>query len=629
MSDLVLNNIIYNAQNQLTNLAINEISAVIAPVTNKIDNEINQVVAPVLDKLEYVDGLITQALSFSINFTDLFTIAETDPQRLVRYFSYPNAFTAYNPLNILNASYAPLPSPADSRLGQSQFHRLATAQQLNYTLVARKDGDREMGIMTTSGKTWNEPMSPYAAAYPYNRVYATRGGIVQEFDDTPHNVRYNLHHPAGTYDEIDNNGTRVQKVVGESYEIYAQHRNVYIKGVCNLTVEGSCNIKVMNNANISAAGKASIDASSIEMTSKSSIVMNAKDIIYKANNITMEAEKLNIGVSDIVTRCKNLAIDSKTTNINSDKVTVNSKSTGFIGDTLYLNSNSIQALPVNGKRVADTRGDYTLENVLVINGNSLISGTDIPEIQETGITLVSGDVAYPQDPEFPLNPRPDRAFINAVKFDDEGSSFTISQNGIMPLPNSSSNQPISLPNINREFSRIVDVSDVVDQTNIPGNKVLSKHCTLAMLTTDAAVTHYQLKAQMGLTEGEIAANLKRLAVNVVDKIYDRYGKGNVIITSGFRLPSFSNTKSQHPLGQAVDIQFRDLRAGDYAARAAEIAAWLDYDQLLFEYSSNGENYNPWIHISFNAENNRHTYATINTSNNQFMAGVINNPFATA
>lgn len=94
---------------------------------------------------------------------------------------------------------------------------------------------------------FEEPKSAYNAEYPYNMVFQSRSGHIQEFDDTPGYERYNRVHPAGTYEEIRPDGTRVVKIVGDDYLIVMQGRKLNVKGNLQIVVEGDAFIYNMGN----------------------------------------------------------------------------------------------------------------------------------------------------------------------------------------------------------------------------------------------------------------------------------------------------------------------------------------------------------------------------------------------
>ena len=94
---------------------------------------------------------------------------------------------------------------------------------------------------------FEEPKSAYAAEYPYNMVFESRSGHIQEFDDTPGYERYNRVHPAGTYEEIRPDGTRVVKIVGDDYQIVMQGRKLNVKGNLQVVIEGDAFMYMMGN----------------------------------------------------------------------------------------------------------------------------------------------------------------------------------------------------------------------------------------------------------------------------------------------------------------------------------------------------------------------------------------------
>ena len=96
--------------------------------------------------------------------------------------------------------------------------------------------------------TWSEPdpksvasnLIPYPSAkYPYNHVYESEAGHIQEIDDTPGGERLMQQHSTGSFQEIHPDGSKVVKVVGNNYEIIAGTSNVLISGDVSLTMSGN------------------------------------------------------------------------------------------------------------------------------------------------------------------------------------------------------------------------------------------------------------------------------------------------------------------------------------------------------------------------------------------------------
>lgn len=121
----------------------------------------------------------------------------------------------------------------------------------------------------------------------------------------------------------------------------------------------------------------------------------------------------------------------------------------------------------------------------------------------------------------------------------------------------------------------------------------------------------------GLSREEIVCNLKLLCINCLEPIYNQYS--NAFVTNTWRLPS-GNPNSQHPKGQAADIQFRGVKKSDYYQIAQVIKDLVPFDQLLLEYKTTGTGL-PWIHISFNKSGNRKQILTL-LNNSTYGQGLI-------
>ena len=129
-----------------------------------------------------------------------------------------------------------------------------------------------------------------------------------------------------------------------------------------------------------------------------------------------------------------------------------------------------------------------------------------------------------------------------------------------------------------------------------------------MLSSKSAVTKNKLVSQSNKTYGELLFNLSAVALNICEPVLKLYP--NMYVTSAFRLQSSSASTSQHPLGQAVDIQFKGITKKQYYDIAKVLSSKLNYDQLLLEYASSTNN--PWIHISIDpSKRNRTQIMTFN------------------
>lgn len=146
-------------------------------------------------------------------------------------------------------------------IGEPDTHRLARGESIDRTIVFAKESARAIGVRKAGGGTWNQPPIPFNAKYPFNHVYTSESGHVEEWDDTPNNERRHTWHKSGTYTEVDVNGTRVNRIVGDQYEIVERNGYVVIRGTCNVTIEGNHNIRVENDANIQVLGNADLKVS--------------------------------------------------------------------------------------------------------------------------------------------------------------------------------------------------------------------------------------------------------------------------------------------------------------------------------------------------------------------------------
>ena len=111
-----------------------------------------------------------------------------------------------------------------------------------------------MATKPSDDYSWTEPESQAndetLPKYPYCHATITESGHSFELDDTPGRERIRLQHGGaqtdgdGTFFEIQSDGTRINKIVGDNYEIVAKDNNVIISGVCNITIEGNSVVHV-------------------------------------------------------------------------------------------------------------------------------------------------------------------------------------------------------------------------------------------------------------------------------------------------------------------------------------------------------------------------------------------------
>lgn len=127
-------------------------------------------------------------------------------------------------------------------------------------------------------KVGPEPDQAYAAKYPYNKVQQSESGHVIEVDDTPSNERLRTYHKSGTYTEINSVGQRVDKIIGDSFEIDVKNKTLYVGADYNVHVVGDANIQVDGNLKATVGG-------SVDLEAKGDITVNGQQVEVKCPTI--------------------------------------------------------------------------------------------------------------------------------------------------------------------------------------------------------------------------------------------------------------------------------------------------------------------------------------------------------
>jgi putative chitinase len=204
----------------------------------------------------------------------------------------------------LNEYYTALPSnegfqdpkkkyPLPEFFDEPDTNRLARNQSITETIVQKKKDTRDKGVQIAFGGTWDQPQIPYASKYPFNHVTYSEAGHAFEYDDTPSGERIHTYHKAGTFTEIDREGTTVNRIVGNSYEIIDKNGFVHIKGKANVTIDGTANVYIKNNCNLQVDGNLKVHAhGNIEMKSGKKMTLSAKDdlIIHSDKKIDINSK---------------------------------------------------------------------------------------------------------------------------------------------------------------------------------------------------------------------------------------------------------------------------------------------------------------------------------------------------
>lgn len=171
-------------------------------------------------------------------------------------------------------------------------NRLATGNNLGRTVILKKEATLRTDVKIANGGTWDQAPVPYNAVYPFNKVTQTESGHIQEWDDTPGSERIHTYHKSGTFNEIDANGTMVNRIVGDGFEIMERNGFVYVKGAYCVTVDGAMNLRTDNVLNLEVSGAANIfvyDNANINVSKDCNLAVGAS-LNAKANTINLESE---------------------------------------------------------------------------------------------------------------------------------------------------------------------------------------------------------------------------------------------------------------------------------------------------------------------------------------------------
>lgn len=344
------------------------------------------------------------------------------------------------------------------------------------------------------------------------------------------------------------------KAVGTVFTQSDADINLKAAGVVNANADVDVNVKAGSNANIQAGADANVKAGS--------------------------AANMEAGANASVKAGGNVGIDS------GGILDMNNGSAASAGD-------AIEAKPASEARDApfveielpvETRGTSGVDRLppLAVATRAAEVGLDAPG---------TGDVVAYQNRRVQNN--------TTSKSDVEGTRYE--QQRETPAAKSAGSPPVA--------AGMEAIMNMPADQFTAGMK-LSKYFTLGDLTKGGVriprVT-YNVNGY-NITPQQIVANLKNLAVNVLDPIREKFGP--FTITSAFRRPPFGaapgdlgpGTKEggDHPIGCAADIVFPGGKQETFN-KCNEIAKMLpSWNQIIMEY--NGSQY--WVHVACKPQNNK-------------------------
>lgn len=512
--------------------------------------------------------------------------------------------------------------PLKEYLGESDINRLARGV-IDGTVVGLKDAKRVQGIPKALGMgTWNQPEAPYGAKYPFNKVFESESGHVQEFDDTPGQERVHTYHRTGTFSEIDANGSQVNYIVGDNFVLMEQNGCIHVKGECNITVGGTTNIYAQSDANIQVEGNAAVQVGNnleIGVATDTTLAVGGDLKIKALGDIQMEAANISQKTAGVFSAQADEMVNIKTAGAMNQEVTgeMNIK-------TATMKQYTSGKMDVKAGGVLNV--DYATYNLGTGSASTASGAEDAPAVELT--PPPAGD---PLNPAVPYSIPPERQFEERTTIETpedwdtpEGRAIAaevLRTEGVAGAPAPTADESATTQTGGASAQVKADCALIYTTKDFTNDYRLSKNISLGMLISGGVNGKHRLTAQMltaykGAPERlysiqEIVCNLAQTAANVIEPALDvlpggigGFGK-QWTITSGYRLkgvvPNESPT-SDHCKGHCVDIAIlhpdKNTKTYEMIQQIERVVA---YDQCILEYRFPSS---VWMHFGYRADNNR-------------------------
>lgn len=187
--------------------------------------------------------------------------------------------------------------PRENYISEPDTNKLARNEDINNTIVKKKKDDLDDCNPTALGGNWSEPPTPYNSSYPKNHVTESESGHIFEVDDTPGAERIHQYHKSGTFEEIHPDGTRVQKIIGNDFEIIRKNNNVSIYGNMNVNVGNALKVYTGKGMDVQISGNARIHVKgNTTMQTDGSYLhkVGGSASIISGGNLTLSAPKIDL-----------------------------------------------------------------------------------------------------------------------------------------------------------------------------------------------------------------------------------------------------------------------------------------------------------------------------------------------
>ncbi len=183
-----------------------------------------------------------------------------------------------------------------------------------------------------------EPESCFAPIYPYNNVYATESDHVKEYDDTPGAERIKERHKSGTQYEISANGSKVERIVSDNYQLVCGHDTVEVHGNVRIIVSGHCDLAVAKDLNAQVGGNMS---ATITGNSTSTITGNSISTITGNMTASIQGTTSLIGINEDGEKLLSIDFDNSTKKITLDSSDVEIKGNLKVFGTTHVKEDQL------------------------------------------------------------------------------------------------------------------------------------------------------------------------------------------------------------------------------------------------------------------------------------------------
>lgn len=526
---------------------------------------------------------------------------------------------------------------------RTETNKLATGD-VNDTIVEKKNSERMLGAQLPNGGSWDQPISPYNAKYPYNLVRETESGHVIEFDDTPNSERIHMYHKAGTFVEIDPMGNMVRVIKGSDYTIVDSNGYISIQGKANVSINGTCNVFIGADANIEVNGNTQVNChNNIELNAAGRLKLTAGEgIDIKSPEVYIDADnqlQINADVNaKLHVKEFNMIVDTdmKVEVHNDHRLTVSNDSDTKISGTtkhhsvgdihvksdgvIYHTSSEYDLRATGdikeasgGSTYFKAGGSYNMKasGTIAADGSEvhLNSGkAQVSEPTNAALAVVAdaleteyADTAYLMGRKRIVETIIDDIFVkdhtsskvtsmlisdimsNKTSLDDTTKSILIEDHNVNPDAIDKNAIVIeTASSVDSDVTIIVPEELPLGDTILPANFKLSPYFTIESLTTGAVESH-PLQHTDTMSISKIVTNLQYIALNVLEPIYA--ARPDMIVFRGFE-PTKSESINRHNYGLAVSLDFKNATTiDDYYDVANMIRQIIPFDMLSVLYMS--------------------------------------------